>query len=62
MEVPWHLRNDGEGYVYPHDDPRHWVPQSYLPKPSRFYFPGKIGTEARMAERLKRFWKRFSED
>jgi len=62
MEVPWHLRNDGEGYVYPHDDPRHWVPQSYLPKPSRFYFPGKIGTEARLVERLKRFWKRFSED
>jgi len=62
MEVPWHLRNDGEGYVYPHDDPRHWVPQSYLPKPSRFYFPGKIGTEIKLAERLKRFWKRFSEE
>ncbi|MDR3076514.1 MAG: replication-associated recombination protein A [Synergistaceae bacterium] len=62
MEVPSHLRNDGEGYVYPHDDPRHWVPQSYLPKPSRFYFPGKIGTEIKMAERLKRFWKRFSEE
>jgi putative ATPase len=62
MEVPWHLRNDGEGYVYPHDDPRHWVPQSYLPKPSRFYFPGKIGAEIKLAERLKRFWKRFSEE
>jgi putative ATPase len=62
MEVPWHLRNDGEGYVYPHDDPRHWTPQSYLPKPSRFYFPGKIGTEVKMFERLKRLWKRFSED
>ena len=62
MEVPWHLRNDGEGYVYPHDDARHWVPQSYLPKPSRFYFPGKIGTEIKLAERLKRFWKRFSEE
>ncbi|MDR1580183.1 MAG: replication-associated recombination protein A [Synergistaceae bacterium] len=62
MEVPPHLRNDGEGYVYPHDDPRHWVPQSYLPEPSRFYFPGKIGAEVKLAERLKRFWKRFSED
>jgi putative ATPase len=62
MEVPWHLRNDGEGYVYPHDDPRHWTPQSYLPKPSRFYFPGKIGAEIKLAERLKRFWKRFSDD
>ncbi len=62
MEVPSHLRNDGEGYVYPHDDPRHWIPQSYLPRPERFYFPGKLGAEARMAERLKRFWKRFAEE
>jgi putative ATPase len=62
MEVPYHLRNDGEGYIYPHDDPRHWVPQKYLPKPVRFYYPGKIGTETRMADRLKRFWKRFSEE
>ncbi|MDR1472172.1 MAG: replication-associated recombination protein A [Synergistaceae bacterium] len=68
MEVPPHLRNDGKGYVYPHDDPRHWVPQNYLPRqpgrpnPLRFYFPGKIGAEVRILERLKRFWKRFSED
>ena len=62
MEVPSHLRNDGTGYVYPHDDPRHWVPETYLPRPARFYFPGKIGAEVRMAERLKRFWKRFAED
>jgi putative ATPase len=60
MEVPSHLRNDGQGYVYPHDDPRHWVPQNYLPKQSRFYFPGSLGAEVRMHERLKRFWKRFS--
>ncbi|MDR1943700.1 MAG: replication-associated recombination protein A [Synergistaceae bacterium] len=62
METPYHLRNDGEGYIYPHDDPRHWVPQSYLPKPARFYRPGKLGAETKIFERLKRFWKRFSED
>ena len=62
MEVPSHLRNDGTGYVYPHDDPRHWVPETYLPRPTRFYFPGKLGAEVRMAERLKRFWKRFADD
>ncbi|GHV57326.1 hypothetical protein FACS1894216_21820 [Synergistales bacterium] len=62
MEVPYHLRNDGEGYQYPHDDPRHWLPQAYLPKAARFYHPGKLGAETRMADRLKRFWKRFSED
>lgn len=40
-EVPAHLRDahyqgagslgHGAGYVYPHDDPRGWVPQQYLP-------------------------------
>jgi putative ATPase len=39
--VPLHLRNGvtklmksqgyGEGYVYPHDYPNHYYPQSYLP-------------------------------
>lgn len=62
MEVPYHLRNDGEGYVYPHDAAGHWVPQAYLPEVRRFYYPGKLGTEARLAERLKRYWKRFAED
>lgn len=62
MEVPYHLRNDGEGYVYPHDDPSHWVPQAYLPEQRRFYYPGKLGVESRYAERLKKLWKRFSED
>ena len=62
MEVPYHLRNDGEGYVYPHDAPSHWVPQSYLPEVRRFYRPGRLGAEGRIKERLKNFWKRFSED
>lgn len=62
MEVPCHLRNDGEGYVYAHNSPTHWVPQAYLPEPRRFYKPGKLGAESRIKERLKNFWKRFSED
>ena len=62
MEVPSHLRNDGEGYVYPHDFPGHWAPQAYLPEVRRFYLPGKLGAEARMHERLKRLWKRFSDE
>ena len=62
MEVPSHLRNDGEGYIYPHDSPGHWVPQAYLPEQRRFYYPGKLGSEARIRERLKLFWKRFAED
>ena len=60
MEVPSHLRNDGEGYVYPHDSPGHWVPQAYMPEVRRFYFPGRLGAEGRIEDRLKRLWKRFS--
>ena len=62
MEVPYHLRNDGEGYVYPHDFPAHWTPQAYLPEVRRFYHPGGLGAEARIRDRLKNFWKRFAED
>jgi len=62
MEVPYHLRNDGEGYQYPHDSSGHWVPQAYLPEQRRFYYPGKLGAEARIKERLKLFWKRFADD
>ena len=61
MEVPEHLRNGGSGYVYPHSDPNHWVPQAYTPEVRRFYFPGKLGAESRIEERLKRLWKRYSE-
>ncbi len=62
MEVPYHLKNGGEGYQYPHDSPGHWIPQAYLPEQRRFYFPGKLGAEARIKERLKLFWKRFADD
>ncbi len=59
QEVPSHLKPGGSGYLYPHDDPRHWVPQKYLNEPRRFYHPGSIGFETQLAERMKRFWKRF---
>ncbi len=61
MEVPRHLRNSEEGYLNPHDYPDHWVAQSYAPEIRRFYKPGEQGAEAKMKQRLKRFWKRFSE-
>lgn len=60
MEVPLHLRNDGEGYVYPHDSKFHWVPQAYLPEQRRFYDPADTGAEPRIRKRLKNFWKRFA--
>ncbi|NLK19720.1 MAG: replication-associated recombination protein A [Synergistaceae bacterium] len=59
QEVPDHLKPGGTGYLYPHDYPRRWAPQKYMEGRRRFYFPGALGDEAEMAERLSRFWRRF---
>jgi len=58
-EVPNHLRDahyqgarslgHGEGYDYPHDDERGWVPQQYRPEEldgHRYYEPSDHGDEA----------------
>jgi putative ATPase len=63
-EVPAHLRDNhytsaasighGAGYEYPHDDPRGWLPQRYLPvelADRRYYEPGRHGFEAEVARR-----------
>ncbi len=59
MEVPSHLINGRPGYIYPHDDPRHWVPQAYLPQARRFYEPAWTGAEPQLRQRLSQFWRRF---
>ena len=66
-EVPRHLRDasyraaktlgHGEGYRYPHDDPRGWVDQEYRPESvadNVYYEPSEHGFEKQVAERLKR--------
>ncbi len=66
-EVPGHLRDaryrgakdigHGEGYRYPHDDPRGWVEQDYRPAQVAdhvYYEPSDHGAEAELAERLRR--------
>ena len=58
-EVPLSLRDthyqgaeklgNGEGYLYPHDFPGHWVDQNYMPEgfeETRYYTPGPHGFEA----------------
>jgi putative ATPase len=65
-QVPKHLRDasyyaakklgHGEGYDYPHDDPRGWVPQSYRPpevEGRTYYEPSEHGAEREVAERMK---------
>jgi putative ATPase len=64
--VPPHLRDasyrsarrlgHGKGYVYPHDDPRGWVPQTYRPAEvdGRIYYePSDRGNEALVAEQRR---------
>ncbi|HEY8544316.1 MAG TPA: replication-associated recombination protein A, partial [Acidimicrobiales bacterium] len=64
-EVPAHLRDahygaarklgHGRGYEYPHDDPRGWVPQQYLPDDLRdavFYEPSPHGFEQEIRHRM----------
>ena len=65
--VPPHLRDShyrsaerighGVGYRYPHDDPRGWVEQDYLPDElagTRYYQPSEHGNEVDVAGRLRR--------
>ena len=65
-DVPAHLRDahyrgaaklgHGEGYRYPHDDPRGWVDQRHLPdglEPGAVYRPSEHGEERILIERLR---------
>ena len=65
--VPPHLRDShyksaerighGVGYRYPHDDPRGWLEQDYLPEhlaDTKYYDPSEHGHEADIAEDLRR--------
>ncbi len=76
--VPAHLRDShyegasrlahGVGYAYPHDDPRGWVrqrylppevaPYDYLPGEGPFYRPSSHGVEAETARRLSELARR----
>lgn len=64
-EVPAHLRDahyqgastlgHGDGYLYPHDDPRGWVPQQYAPDDMAgrtYYEPTVHGYEATVSRRM----------
>lgn len=71
--VPLHLRNAvtglmkeigyGKGYRYAHDAPTAYLSQEYLPdelRGERFYEPGPMGLEKRIAERMA-WWERLRE-
>ena len=67
--VPLHLRNAvtglmrglgyGANYKYSHDYEGHFTPQDYLPDGlagRRYYEPSEQGSEAAIADRLRRWW------
>jgi putative ATPase len=54
-KVPEHLKNSGEGYVYPFDHGS-FVKQEYAKDIPVFYDPSESGFEAKFSERLKRLW------
>ncbi|MFN4183020.1 MAG: replication-associated recombination protein A, partial [bacterium] len=71
-EVPRHLRDasyrgaeklgHGEGYLYPHNYPEHYVPQVYLPVQKSYYRPTDQGYEKRISAflaRLKELKEKF---
>jgi putative ATPase len=46
----------GQGYLYPHDFPGHWIDQAYLPEDLRgasFFEPGTEGEEPELAARWR---------
>ncbi|MGB9724308.1 MAG: AAA family ATPase [Chloroflexia bacterium] len=67
-KVPLYLRDasrdgaalgHGQGYLYPHEFPGHWVAQRYLPEgvEGGWYQPGNLGYEKRIREWLERLRK-----
>lgn len=68
--VPPHLRDAhyagartlgfGQGYVYAHEGPEHYVAQTYLPEGvPRLYEPGDLGVEGELFQRLQRLRARY---
>lgn len=73
VTIPVHLKDahykgsaklgHGEGYVYPHNYPKHYVRQQYMPyelQGTQFYKPGDIGYEKKIQEHMK--WLKSQDD
>ncbi len=73
LPVPLHLRSSktklskdlgyGQGYIYPHDSPKAWVDQSYLPNEiadAVFYKPSQRGFEKNITGYLE--WLKIKSD
>lgn len=74
VPVPAHLRDthykghdklgSGEGYLYPHDFPGHYVQQQYMPDDAlgqQYYYPSEMGFEDRIRQQRAARGKREKE-
>jgi len=71
LTVPPHLKDShykgaktlghGQGYRYPHEFEGGYVPQAYLPEGRVYYTPTRLGTEARIADRLEAWRQQFQD-
>lgn len=59
IEVPDHLKGHSKDYKYPHNYDDAWVFQRYTPEQlPKFYRPKAIGSEVKIAGRLKSLWEK----
>jgi putative ATPase len=71
LPVPEHLRDSsyqgaqrlghGQGYLYAHDHPGHFVPQDYLGADQRYYEPTDQGVEKKIKERVEKWRARLAQ-
>ena len=63
LEVPSHLRNDGEGYVYPHDSPARLVRRRpTFQKCAASTSPASSARSSASKSASNGLWKRFSSE
>jgi putative ATPase len=60
LEPPEYLTKRGQkDYKYPHNYPRGWVKQDYLPVKRKYYFPTEEGYEAKIKQRMEEIESRI---
>jgi len=60
LEPPKYLTKIGQkDYKYPHNYPKGWVKQDYLPMKRKYYFPTEEGYEAKIKKRMEELESRI---
>jgi len=63
LQPPKYLTKVGQkDYKYPHNYPKGWVRQDYLPRKRKYYFPTEEGYEAEIKRRMKELESRIARE